>query len=96
MSRGRRMRHSARANQCLMYVIYIDISMAKGRPCGKTYFWHPKVTELIPEILDSVHADQGCDEEPHPFDTNHAADVDAGKGKPYPPVKGEWAKGVVS
>jgi len=35
MSKGRRMRHSARANQCLMYSIYVNISMAKRRGAGR-------------------------------------------------------------
>jgi len=35
MTRGRRMRHNARANQCLMYSVYLNISTAKGRRAGR-------------------------------------------------------------
>lgn len=47
---------------------------------------HPKVSKLVPEILDSVQTDQSGSEETNPLDTADAANGDTAQHKPETPL----------
>ena len=57
--------------------------------CAEFSLWHLIVSELVPEVLDGVKANQCSNEESNPLNTAHTSDAETGKCQPGEPLKAE-------
>jgi hypothetical protein len=89
------MRPKTRNPRCAASSTYGAVSNVGDYHIGSMslYLWHSEIPKLVPQVLNSVQANQGSDEKSNPLNTAYAADGDTGEHQPKTPLRRE---GVMS